>query len=362
MNKRFNGQLLSLARQVRRLSQADLVALTDGAITQGTLSKIEQGQIQPQDEIVERIAAALRLRTSFFFDGVYVRQPLVSYHRKRQKLSVRDEESVHALAEVFRINLRKCLDAVEIETTLPSVPAIDPEEFSGEIEEIAAAVRQRWALPKGPIADLTRLVEDAGVLIVAFDFGSPLIDGFCQFGGDGLPPFVFMNTLQPKDRYRFSLAHELGHLVMHRTPSQTQELEANRFASELLMPTRDIRHDFEHHSLTRFMDLKRYWGVSMQALIYKAWQIGVLTDRMYKYYLIEMSKRGWRKVEPVEASHLIEEPATLKWIISAHLDELGYSATDLGEMFGLHDEDLLSLYPLPRQRPRLRLVKNGSSI
>ena len=360
MNKRFNGQLLSLARQVRRLSQADLVGRLEGLLTQGTLSKIEQGQVQPSDVAVEAIAGALNLRPSFFFDGIYVRQPLVSYHRKRQKLSVRDEESVHALAEVFRINLRKCLDAVEIEATLPSLPAIDPEEFSGEIEEIAAAVRQRWALPRGPVADLTRLAEDAGVLIVSFDFGSPLIDGFCQFGGDGLPPFVFMNSLQPKDRYRFSLAHELGHLVMHRTPSQTQEVEANRFASELLMPTRDIRHDFEQHSLTKFMDLKRYWGVSMQALMYKAWQIGVLTDRMYKYYTIEMSKRGWRKTEPVDASHLVEEPATLRWIIAAHLEDLGYSLSDLGEMFGLHDDDLMSLYPVPRQRPRLRIVRNDA--
>jgi len=358
MNKRFNGQLLSLARQVRRLSQGELVASLGGAVTQGTLSKIEHGHIQPQDELVEKIAAALRLRPSFFFDSVYVRQPLVSYHRKRQKLSVRDEESVHGLAEVFRINLRKCLDAVEIETTLPSVPAVDPDEFSGEIEEIAAVVRQRWALPRGPVSDLTQLMEDAGVLIVAFDFGSPLIDGFCQFGGDGLPPFVFMNSQQPKDRYRFSLAHELGHLVMHRTPSQNQEIEANRFASEFLMPTRDIRQDFEQHSLTRFMDLKRYWGVSMQALIYKAWQTGSLTDRMFKYYQIEMSKRGWRKVEPVQASHLKEEPSTLRWIIAAHIEDLGFSVDDLAELFGLSDDDLLSLYPVPQQRPRLRLVRS----
>lgn len=359
MNKPFNGQLLSLARQIRKISQPDLIEMLGGTITQGTLSKIEHGRIQPQGEIVEKFAAALNLRESFFFDGVYVRQPPVSYHRKRQKLSMRDQESVHALAEVFRINLRKCLDAIEIESRLPAVPAIDPDEYGGEIDDIAAIIRQRWSLPRGPIQDLTKLIEDSGILVVCFDFGSPLIDGFCQFACDGMPPFIFVNSQQPKDRYRFSLAHELGHLVMHQTPNSQQEIEANRFASELLMPTRDIRGDFEDHSLTRFMDLKLYWGVSMQALIYKAWQVGKLSDRMFKYYIVEMSKRGWRKREPVEASHLKEEPTTVRWIIAAHLEELGFSLEDLGELFGLNSDDMASLYPLPKQRPKLRLVKSA---
>jgi len=358
MASQFNGQLLSLARQVRKTSQAELVEALAGAVTQGTLSKIEHGHIQPQPELVEKIGAALRLRASFFYDSVYVRQPLASYHRKRQKLAVRDEESVHALAEVFRINLRKCLDSVELENALPPVPAIDPDEYSGDVDEIANVLRQRWSVPRGPIADLTRLVEDAGVLVVAFDFGSPLIDGFCQHGGDGLPPFVFMNSQQPKDRFRFSLAHELGHLVMHRTPNPHQEIEANRFASEFLMPTKEIRHDFDDLSLTKFMDLKMYWGTSMQALIYKAWQIGELSDRMYKYYVIEMSKRGFRKNEPVEATHLKEEPTTLKAIMSVHTDTLGFSIEDLGELFGLREAELLSLYPVAKPRPKLRLIRN----
>lgn len=358
MIKRFNGQLLLLARQVRKISQSELVDRLNGLITQGTLSKIEHGQVQPQEETVDLISSALKLKPSFFYDSTYLRQPLASYHRKRQKLSVRDEESVHALAEVFRINLRRCLDSVEIETSLPPVPAIDSDEYAGDIEEIANALRQRWGLPRGPVRDLTKIVEDAGVLIITFDFGSPLIDGFCQHGVDGLPPVVFLNSQQPKDRYRFSLAHELGHLVMHKTPNPQQEIEANRFASEFLMPTRDIRHDFDEVSLSKFMDLKLYWGTSMQALIYKAWQIGAMSDRMFKYYNIEMAKRGFKKREPIEASHLVEQPTTLKSIISAHIEDLGFSIADISDLFGLVEEDVLSLYPVEKPKPRLRLVRN----
>lgn len=356
MDKNFNGALLSLARQIRRMGQAELVKQLDGIITQGTLSKLEHGRIQPQPDLVERISGVLRVRSSFFYRSAYIREPMISYHRKRAKLSSRDADAVHGIAEIFRLNLKTCLESIDIETVLPSLPSIDPDQYSRDVEEIARVLRQRWQMPKGPVTDLTKLAEDAGVIIIAFDFGSELIDGFCQHSTDGLPQLVFLNSNQPKDRYRFSLAHEIGHLVLHQTPHPEQEMEANRFASEFLMPTRDIRGDFEQLSLTKFMDLKLYWGTSMQSLMYKAWQIGSLTDRMYKYYVIEMSKRGFRKNEPVEATHLREQPSALRSIISAHLNDLGFTMDDLSELFGLVAEDMEALYPMPKTRPRLRLV------
>ena len=87
MDKVFNGSLLTLARQVRRRGQAELVSLLDGCITQETLSKLEHGRIQPQSELVEKLALALRVRPSFFYQSAYVREPMVSYHRKRAKLA-----------------------------------------------------------------------------------------------------------------------------------------------------------------------------------------------------------------------------------------------------------------------------------
>ncbi|MBF0304443.1 MAG: XRE family transcriptional regulator [Alphaproteobacteria bacterium] len=358
MSKQFNGQLLALARQVRRLSQAELVEKIGSALTQGTLSKIEHGRVQPSEELVGAFSSALKLKSSFFFDGAYVREPMVSYHRKRQKLTARDLDALYGIAEVYRLNIRRCLESVEVEATLPSLPAIDPDQYERQVEEIAAAVRQRWQVPRGPIKDLTKLVEDSGVIIVPFNFGTPLIDGFCQHKCDGLPPLVFINNQQPKDRYRFSLAHEVGHLVMHHTPHPEQEIEANRFASELLMPSKEIAHDFYDLSLKKFMELKLYWGTSMQALIYKAWQVGRLDDRMFKYYNVEMSKRGFRKREPVEASHLAESPATIKWIMEAHVGDLGYTINDLSDIFGLEEDELREMFPVDRPKPRLRLIVN----
>jgi Zn-dependent peptidase ImmA (M78 family)/transcriptional regulator with XRE-family HTH domain len=357
MNKAFNGELLALARQTRKVSQPELVSAVNGAISQAQLSKIEHGQIQPDEKMVARIADALKYKPSFFYNAVYQRMEPVSFHRKRKKLSAKDREAIHGQSEIYRINLKKLLPAVELEAQLPPVPSIDPDQFGGDVQKIALTVRQRWSIPKGPIKDLTKLVEDAGVVIVAFDFGTPLIDGFCQQAGDDLPPVIFINIRQPKDRYRFSLAHELGHLVMHQTPTPEQELQANAFASEFLMPTQEIRPQFYNSSLEKFMQLKLYWGTSMQALIYKAWQAGRLSDRMFKYYNIEMARRGFKTKEPVDWNSSAETPSTLRQLIGTYVDELGYSPSDLGDLFGLMEEEVVGLYQLSGHRkPYLKLV------
>jgi len=357
MNKVFNGELLALARGTRKVSQPELVERLDGAVSQAQLSKIEHGRIQPDEKTVERIADALRYRPAFFYSSVYQRSPPVSFHRKRQKLSAKDREAIHGQAEIYRINLRKLLAAVELEIRLPTVPSIDPDQYGGDVPKIARTLRQRWGLSRGPVKDLTKIAEDAGIIVVSFDFGTPLIDGFSQHEGDGLPAVVFINSRQPKDRYRFSLAHEIGHLVMHQTPIPEQEVQANIFASELLMPSAEIHSQLYNLSINKFMDLKLYWGCSMQALIYKAWQTGRISDRMFKYYNIEMSKRGFRSKEPIEWNGSPEAPSTLRQILSTYMEELHYTATDFGEMFGLLDEEVAVLYELSgKPRAQLRVV------
>lgn len=86
----------------------------------------------------------------------------------------------------------------------------------------------------------------------------------------GLPPLIFINKNQPVDRYRFTLAHELGHLVMHRAPTPTMEDEANAFAAELLMPASDIYNDLRNISIEKAAALKPFWRTSMAALFYRA--------------------------------------------------------------------------------------------
>lgn len=351
----FNGNMLRLARQIRNMSQGEIVDSLNGEITQGTLSKIERGRIQPDMNMVEAFAKCLRVHSNFFYEDGYLRQPPVSYHRKRSKLKVSDREAIHGLSEVLRLSLKKCLESVEYDHEGPKLPSFDLDQFSGDAREAARLVRNALKLPRGPINNLSALAEKSGVIVCRFNFGSDLIDGFCQHSDGTLPPIIFINSALPVDRMRFSLAHEIGHLVCHDVPNPEQEIQANQFASEFLMPVEDIYDDLRDFNLNKAMELKMYWGTSMQSLINKAWDVGRIGDKKRTSYFIEMSRRGWRKTEPVEASHFFERPSVLEGILRAHTEELGYTNEDLSEMFGLYPSELNKLFPIA-SRPKLRVV------
>jgi Zn-dependent peptidase ImmA (M78 family) len=355
MGRPFNPDMLALARDARGVTQAELVTLLQGAMSQGKLSKIENGLISPADDDVSALARALGYRTEFFFHPHVRRAEPPTYHRKRQKLSKRDWTQIYAKAEILRISAAQFLKSVELAPRSPSPPPIDPDEHNGNIEAIALAVRQFWRMPRGPVEDVTSLLENAGIIVIGFDFGTDLCDGFSQHASEGMPPVIFVNTRQPKDKLRFTLSHELGHIVMHLLPNPDMEKQANRFASEFLMPTADIAKDLYNLSIEKFMALKKFWKTSMQSLILKAHSANRMSDSAYRYYMIAMSKRGWRTKEPVELSNVRESPRVLLQLVNAHLGPLNYGLDEMGMLTGLRASEIEEFFDLTA-RPRLRIV------
>ncbi len=356
MLSNFNADMMIVARQARGFSQRDLAR--SAGISQSKISKIEHGLMPPSDDLVDKLSAALRLQPEFFSRQARLRAAPANYHRKRQKLSAGDWEAILARSELYRFTIEEMLSSVELVTKKPPPPSIDPDQFDGRIEDIAMAIRQLWTIPRGPISDLTKVLEDAGVLIVPFDFGTELIDAFCQHAIDNLPPLIFLNIkFKAKDRIRFSLAHELGHLVMHRLPNANMEHQANSFASALLMPAQDILPSFYGMTMEKLMTLKLHWKTSMQAILRRARDLGRVSERGFKYYTIQMSSRGWRAKEPVDISAPIEHPVTLKQLFRTHVDNLSYSLDDLSKLFGLLPTEVGEMYPQDRpDHPKLRLV------
>jgi Zn-dependent peptidase ImmA (M78 family) len=114
-----------------------------------------------------------------------------------------------------------------------------------------------------------------------------------------------------------SVAHELGHLVLHRRVSSgTQELEthAYRFAAELLMPM-DLVSDqlaVDRLNLFRLAELKGTWGVSMQALARRARELNIINGRQYLYLMKQLSMKGWRTVEPNLSPLQVERPRAIR--------------------------------------------------
>jgi Zn-dependent peptidase ImmA (M78 family) len=195
------------------------------------------------------------------------------------------------------IGLRNLLKLVGLETP-HSIPKLDRDDYGGDPEKAAAHVRLLWQMQRGPVANLIEVIERAGGLIIHCDFGVDAMDALYQ-PAPQLPPLFWMNSNKPCDRARFSLAHELGHVVMHHvyTEPAIAETEANTFARAFLMP----RADFRSECLTRLdfpalAQLKQRWRVSMAAIAYRARDLHAISPAAYKTMVIKMS--SMRRVEP----------------------------------------------------------------
>lgn len=359
-SKDFNSDMLMIARHARGLSQEEATERIR-TVSQPTYSRIESGLRQPTAAEVDAIARGLGFRRGFFFHPFQRRPMPVLFHRKRQKLTNRDWERIFARSEIRRICIALMMEAVRLTPRLPSPPLIEPAEHGNDLTRIAASVRQLWMLPRGPIPDITRTLEGAGLIVVPFDFGTDLIDGFSERTNDNLPPLVFVNTRQPRDRLRFTLAHELGHIVMHRVPYPEMENEANEFASEFLMPSEDVAPDFYHTSLDHLLMLKGKWLSSLGSLVMAARRVGRLDDDEYASRYRELSRRGWRVREPLPLPDDIERPRVLRQLVLAHTQKLGYSAEEMCKLFGLFTSESDGVLPASEQEPtpKLKLVVNN---
>jgi Zn-dependent peptidase ImmA (M78 family)/transcriptional regulator with XRE-family HTH domain len=346
----FNREMLTLARESRGLSQSELA---DGlGLSQSEISKMESGLREPDADQVRRIAHFLRYEEDFFFLNEPVRNFGTSciYHRKRAATPERMLRQLLAMVNVCRIQIRRLLLAVDLETENRFLP-FDVDDYAGDVEKIAEIIRSVWGIPPGPVQDLVREIEDAGGIVIRCDFGTSKVDAVSQWLPD-LPPLFFVNRLIQTDRLRFTLAHEIGHIIMHRIPTDDMEREADRFAAEFLMPRREIKPQLDGISLPKLATLKQHWRVSMNALLKRACDLGTISPRSRSYLWMQMGKAGYRKIEPVTIP--TEEPTTLDQIISTHSKELGYTTLDLSKLvFGLETALADNFVP---NRYQLRIV------
>lgn len=349
----FRPDLVSLRRKMLGLTQADLADRS--GIAQGTLSKLEQGLRPVSRSMSERLAEALECRASFFCrpDRLYG-APMSAHPFFRKKASVGRLPIEKLISELnVRIgHVRTFLESADLAPELP-FPEYDSEEVGGP-EEVARFLRRAWYAPAGPLHNLTAYAERAGCIVVYCDMPDAGIDGV-SYRIAGLPPLIFLNKARSADRLRFSLAHEIGHLVMHRYPSTAMEDEADAFASELLMPAADIGPYLSGLTLDRAMGMKPFWKVSMAALIYRASNLGRIDSGKSQWLWRQMSTRGFRTQEPTAVDFPREKSTVLDALIDNLMVNLKYTEAELEEVLDLYFEELTRLYSLKKHSP-LRLI------
>jgi Zn-dependent peptidase ImmA (M78 family) len=354
-----NGDMLRLARQRRGFQQTEAARRLD--VDQSLLSRMENGVAEIRDEVLLSAERLYGVPRAFFFQTDPIYGAPVSVHpmwRRKADVTVRDVDAIVAELNVRIMHLRRFLEAADV-ARAHDLPRLDIEDY-GDPEEIARMVRAHWQVPRGPVRDLTVLVERAGVLVAHSPMSGAAVSGV-TFSVPGLPPLILINSDQPADRMRFTLAHELAHLVMHRFPSANMEKEAHAFASELLMPANDMGPLLQARriDLSLLASLKPEWKVSMQSIIMRAKSLGLLSRNQEEYLWKQMSFRKWRLREPPELDFPTEQPSVVPNLVKIFREHLGYSAQELAKLLRVSETDLAELYPVEaedRTRPKFTIV------
>jgi Zn-dependent peptidase ImmA (M78 family)/transcriptional regulator with XRE-family HTH domain len=301
---------LRRAREMRGLTQSDLAEAAD--VDQSHVAVLEAGFRQPSAQVLTSLARALDLPPSYF------RQPVRAYlsggtlrYRAKADLGKRAAARIRGEAEHLLDIVMWLSERVNrVPTRLPS--------GGGDPVEAARAVRELMKPdPTGPISHLVRNFEKLGGVIVALG-PEEGFDAFAEWGGrlQDLPVIAISDGVPP-DRLRMNVAHEIGHLVLHRDSMIAMRLaedQAFKFASALLMPPKSISRDFASAGtdVDALLALKRKWGVSVQALVRCARDLGHVSERHYRTLNARISRMGWKRDEPPEANRFTERPLAVR--------------------------------------------------
>lgn len=344
-----NSKMVVLGREARGITQKELADML--SVTQGKMSKIENGLIPLLDSELCTLSDVLRYPKHFFMQTDQLYGPGVSefYHRKRQEVPIKLLKKIHATVNILTIHIDSLLRSADIGNT--DLHRMDIDEY-GTPEEIARMTRAALQLPDGPIEDVINVIENAGGIVIPCNIETQKVDAISSWLPN-LPPLFFININAPTDRLRFSLCHELGHIIMHHFPHPNMEQQADQFAGEFLVPAKEIKPSLDNLNLEKLAALKQYWKVSMASLVYKAKSLYKITENQARYLYMQLARLGYKTREPFEPPK--EQPKLFYDLVQFHIQNLKYSLSQVSEMLALTEEEAKSVYFRPDKH--LKLVK-----
>jgi Zn-dependent peptidase ImmA (M78 family)/transcriptional regulator with XRE-family HTH domain len=383
----FIGERLMQAREARGLNATSLAEMI--GVKSANISHYEHGKQSPSPEVMERIVHVLNQPLSFFLkpvvcysdDGIWWR----AMHSATKTARGRAEARYQWLREIVSY-LYDYVDFPAVNLPDFHLP-LDVHRISAEmIEEIATECRRFWNLGNGPIADTVLLMENNGIIVSKGDLVAEHLDAFSQWPSDADRPFVFLGADKASAvRSRHDAAHELGHLILHKGMDRKSignpitfkliEEQAHRFASAFNLPASGFAEHLWSPSLDAFLALKPHWKIAIAAMIMRCQQLGILTEEQAKRSWINLSRRGWRKQEPLDERLVPEKPRLLRRSFELLVNEgiktpeqivsdLCMNASDIEALACLESNYLSGLAPdvvaMPQLRDEIRSQGGGN--
>jgi Zn-dependent peptidase ImmA (M78 family) len=359
---KINHNQLTFVREYRGYSQTDLSSMIEG-LSQPNLSKFEKGFDTLSIDVIERIMKRLDFPMEFLSKNIS-NESNTAHYRKRTTISKKNRTEIEQNYKLIGYLVDEMAESLEWpQFTFPTIDLEDGYTPSDVAQHIRRFLKLK---PNEPIIDICNTVEVHGIIIIETD-SHEKFDGVSLVSDFGYP-IIVINKNFSNDRKRFTIAHELGHLLMHSVnnpaiPSHRKdnlENEADKFASEFLMPESGIKKSLYNLGLRDLAELKRYWRTSMASIARRAYDLGCIDKSTYVYFNIELSrinKSGQKKNEGIEVS--IDPPVLFKKGYLLHINELNYSDSELAEGFKLPKDIIIRYFQDPHKNdnhPKLRVV------
>jgi Zn-dependent peptidase ImmA (M78 family)/DNA-binding XRE family transcriptional regulator len=340
------GERIKQARRIRGLSQRELAR--SASVSAQAVSKYERDLDLPSSGVLLRLSKALNIGIEFFVRPQRVPK-ITPHYRKHCAMPHRAESSIRA----------KIIDWLEKYLEIESILSFDkdklgfnfPEGFPrkvrsmAEIEKAAVDLRRAWDLGMDSIENLTSLLEDKGIKVGIIDANDDFDACTFDAGDDGKITVIVIRSNMPGDRQRFTLAHELGHLMLEPQNELDLEKAAHRFAGAFLVPEAVARFELRDRRLNlsdyELHMLKDKYGLSMQAWIYRAKDLGILPEERAIALFKKFKSSGWYVQEPGEP-YPSEQPMRFEKLVMYAWAEGIISGGRASELLGKSIEQFLS--------------------
>lgn len=352
------GQRIKVSRHALGLSLRDLTRKIDNRVSAQAISKYERDESVPSSSVLIELAGALDVSEDYLVSDTEFVLESVEF-RKKSFTGAREKNQVEAKVLDF---LERYLTVEDI-LRLPTVDWDMPREAPwpilndlAEVEQAALNLRLYWRIGMNPIPNLVELLEDRGIKILAIPLSDNL-DGLTarvsRNNRKATSSVIVVNQKQWGERQRFTIAHELGYMVLEVGPGIDEEKAAHRFAGAFLMPAEPLRAEIgkfrKSMGWRELFELKRFFGVSVQALTYRCKEIGIFNKSLFQYLFDEFKRQGWR-TPPYKEPFAIEkgeEPTRFQRLCYRALAENLISEAKTAELLGLSVHELVQLMDKP---------------
>ena len=340
------GQRLKLSRKAAGLSLRQLEHKIGNRVTAQAIGKYERNVSVPSSPVLIALAEALTVSIDYLLGDQDLSLERVEFRKKsiisRKERSRLEAKAIDRLERYLLVEELLDLHSIEWDRPLGAPYAI---KVLSEAETVAIRIREHWGLGTDPIPNLAELLEERGIKILSLPLEDK-VDGLtadvCRPDKKSLP-VIMVNSKHWGERQRFTLAHELGHILMQSLDDKKDtEYSAHRFAGAFLMPAEalwaEIGMQRTSFSMGELIQLKKLFRVSLQALTYRFFDLGIITRSVFKEMFGYFSEQNYRTPPYKEPGALppdSEEPLRFQRLCFRALAEEAISETKCAELLGI---------------------------